>query len=361
VSRLDAHVELARDGFRLDAALTAPARQTTSLVGPSGAGKTTLLRCLAGLEPSARGRIVVDGEVWLDGARSVPTHRRRIGYVFQEASLFAHLDVRGNLRFGEQRVPRAERRVAFDDVVGWLELTALLERRVEGLSGGERQRVALGRALLASPRLVLVDEPLSALDAAARERVLPWLAALPERIDAPVVHVSHSLREVARLAHAIVHLVDGRVVAAGPSGAMLPVVGAADDELGVALAGRVLEHDDTDGLTAVSVANQTLWVRRLAAPAGRTVHLYVSARDVALARAPDQGSSILNELPCTVDHVHPTATGAVVTLRLGDGAALYARITLRSLRLMGLGCGEPVFARVKGVGVAIEPGPEPRA
>lgn len=359
MSGLEAEVELARDGFRLDAAFTAAARRTTSLVGPSGAGKTTLLRCLAGLEPRARGRIVVDGEVWLDGARSVPAHRRRIGYVFQEASLFAHLDVRGNLRFGEQRVPRGQRRVGFDDVVGWLELEPLLARRVDGLSGGERQRVALGRALLASPRLVLVDEPLSALDAAARERVLPWLEALPERIDAPVVHVSHSLREVARLAHAVVHLVGGRVVAAGPSGAMLPRVGAADDDLGVALTGRVLAHDAADGLSALAVAGQTLWVRRVAAPAGESVRLFVSARDVALARAPDQGSSILNELPGTVEEVHTTETGAVVTLRLADGAALYARITLRSLRLMELAPGQSLFARVKGVGVASERALEP--
>jgi len=352
MNTLDAEILLERGSFRLDVNVHADASGITSLVGPSGAGKTTLLRCIAGLEPAARGRIVAAGETWLDGARSLPAHRRRIGYVFQEASLFAHLSVRGNLEFGWRRVPSNERRVALDDVVAWLELGALLARRTHDLSGGERQRVALGRALLASPKLLLVDEPLSALDAQARERIAPWIAELPQRFGAPVLHVSHSLAEVARFATHVVRLEAGRVTASGAARDLLPRIGATDDALAATLVCTVVRHDDADGLSEVDVAGQRAWIRRTAADVGQRVTLTVFARDVALALAPDRGSSILNELVCEVAALHESPTGVVVTLALSDTQVLFARVTRRSARLLELRVGQRVFARVKSVGVA---------
>lgn len=352
MSTLEAKVMLVRGGFRLDVHVSADASGITSLVGPSGAGKTTLLRCIAGLEPAARGNIVVAGETWLDGARALPAHRRRVGYVFQEASLFAHLSVRGNLEFGWRRVAPNDRRVAFDDVVAWLELAPLLARRTHDLSGGERQRVALGRALLASPKLLLIDEPLSALDAQARDRIAPWIAELPRRFGAPVLHVSHSLAEVARFAKDVVRLEAGRVTASGPARDVLPEIGATDDALAATLVGSLVRHDDADGLSEVDVAGQRAWVRRAAADVGRRVTLTVFARDVALALAPDRGSSILNELACDVAALHESANGVVVTLALPGEQQLFARVTRRSARLLELRVGQRVFARVKSVGVA---------
>jgi molybdate transport system ATP-binding protein len=354
MNTLDAQVALERGAFRLDVNVRADASGITSLVGPSGAGKTTLLRCIAGLEPAARGRIVAAGETWLDGARSLPAHRRRIGYVFQEASLFAHLSVRGNLEFGWRRVPSNERRVALDDVVAWLELGALLARRTHDLSGGERQRVALGRALLASPKLLLVDEPLSALDTQARERIAPWIAELPQRFGAPVLHVSHSLAEVARFATQVVQLEAGRITANGAARDVLPHIGASDDALCAVLAGRILAHDDVDGLSAVAVGGTTAWVRRCHARVGASASLTVFARDVALALSPDAHSSILNEFAARVAALHEAPTGVVVTLELASRELLYARISRRSARVLELDVGTRVFARVKGVGVAAE-------
>lgn len=353
---VEARLELTRPGFQLDVDLAIAGGCVTSVVGASGAGKTTLLRCLAGLERDVRGRIVVAGETWLDGGRSLPTHRRRLGFVFQDASLFTHLDVRGNLRYGERRVPRAERRAALDEVVEWLELGSILERRVHGLSGGERQRVALGRALLASPRLLLIDEPLSALDAAARERVLPWLEDLPTRFAAPVLHVSHSLREVARLARDLVWLEGGRVREAGSARELLPLVGSTDDELAAALRGTFAEHHDEDGLSAVDVDGVTFFVRRIDAAIGSGARLLVQARDVSVALEPDSGSSILNEVPVVLARVLRVASGAILELDTRGGQRLYARITRRSLRLLALdrsdALGRALYARVKSVGVA---------
>ncbi|QDU86402.1 Sulfate/thiosulfate import ATP-binding protein CysA [Planctomycetes bacterium Pla163] len=353
---VEAELRLTRPGFELDVDLAVAGGCITSVVGPSGAGKTTLLRCLAGLERDVRGRIVVAGETWLDASRALPTHRRRLGFVFQDASLFGHLDVRGNLRYGERRVPRDQRRAAFDEVVAWLELDGLLERRVHGLSGGERQRVALGRALLASPSLLLIDEPLSALDAAARERILPWLEDLPARFAAPVLHVSHSLREVARLARDLVWLEDGRVREAGPARELLPLVGSTDDELAAALRGTLVEHHDDDGLSAVDVDGVTFFVRRVDAPLGSGARLLVQARDVSVALEADSGSSILNEVPVVLARVRRVASGAILELDTPRGQRLYARITRRSLRLLALdrpeAVGRDLFARVKSVGVA---------
>ena len=212
---IEARFRLERGAFRLDAALQAPGRGVTAVFGPSGCGKTTLLRAVAGLERTADGYCRVGQTVWQDGTRILPPHRRPVGYVFQEASLFPHLTVRGNLEYGLKRVPAGQRRIGLDEVVALLSLETLLDRRPQRLSGGERQRVALGRALAVSPRLLLMDEPLAALDAARKRDILPYLERLPRELDMPILYVSHDLDEVARLADHLALMADGRVTAAG--------------------------------------------------------------------------------------------------------------------------------------------------
>jgi molybdate transport system ATP-binding protein len=203
-------------GFALDVDLQLPGRGVTALFGPSGCGKSTLLRCIAGLNAAPGGRCVVHGEVWQDGAQALPTHRRPLGYVFQEASLFAHLSVRANLQYGRSRSRHAAPQAAWDRVVELLGIGHLLERRTAGLSGGERQRIAIARALLTGPRLLLMDEPLAALDLARKNEFMPYLERLTRDLDIPVLYVSHAPDEVARLAHHIVAMEAGRTVASGP-------------------------------------------------------------------------------------------------------------------------------------------------
>jgi len=209
-------VMLARRGFALEVDCEIPGRGITALFGRSGCGKTTLLRCIAGLERIARAQIRFNGDIWQDDTHFIPTHRRSVGYVFQESSLFPHLDVRGNLEFGLRRVPAAQRRIRFDEAVTLLGLEALLKQRAQQLSGGERQRVAIARALLTSPQLLLMDEPLSSLDQTSKAEILPHLERLHDELSIPVLYVSHALGEVMRLADHLVMLDAGRVQAAGP-------------------------------------------------------------------------------------------------------------------------------------------------
>ncbi|MDE2310249.1 MAG: molybdenum ABC transporter ATP-binding protein, partial [Betaproteobacteria bacterium] len=210
-----ARFKLAYTAFVLDVDLELPARGITALFGPSGSGKTTLLRCIAGLERTTDGLLRVHDEVWQDGANFLPAHRRPLGYVFQEASLFPHLSVRRNLEYGMRRIPPVERKVQSEQVVELMGLSRLIERDPAHLSGGERQRVAIGRALLSSPRLLLMDEPLSALDVASRQEILPYLERLHGELEIPVIYVSHALDEVARLADHVVMLEQGCVIASG--------------------------------------------------------------------------------------------------------------------------------------------------
>ena len=217
MSEVELAVAVTRDGFRLQVEERLPATGLTVLFGPSGSGKTTVLRCVAGLEPTATGRVRVAGETWLDreAGVEVPTHARGVGYVFQDAALFPHLDVRGNLEFGWRRTEPGSRTLPFDEVVGWMGLKGMLDRAVPGLSGGERQRVAMARAVLAGPRMLLLDEPFASLDRASRKALLPYLDALRTRLDIPVLHVTHDPREAARLADHVLLLEAGAVVARG--------------------------------------------------------------------------------------------------------------------------------------------------
>lgn len=348
---IEARLRLDRGEFALDVDLELPARGVTALFGPSGAGKTTVLRCIAGLEQAAEGRVVFDGEAWQDGGRFVPTHARRLGYVFQEASLFPHLTARDNLRYGWKRTPPAERRIGEDEVVALLDLAPLLQRHPDQLSGGERQRVALGRALLTSPRLLLLDEPLSALDRARKREILPYLERLRDELDVPMLYVSHSHDEVIRLADHLVLIEAGRERASGPLQAMLARTDlplAMDAEASALIGTTVLAHDEAWHLSRLAFAGGELTVPRCARAPGESLRVRVNARDVSVALAPVEGSSINNQIAATVVEIVPADAPAYAMVRLdAGGVALLARITRRSADRLGLVPGQAVWAQIK--------------
>jgi molybdate transport system ATP-binding protein len=354
---MEATLRLPRGSFSLDVALTLPAHGVSALFGPSGCGKTTLLRCLAGLERAPGGRVVVDGLVWQDEALGifVPPHRRAIGVVFQEASLFDHLSVRGNVEFGWKRVPAAQRRVSVQEAAAWAGIEPLMERAVGGLSGGERQRVAIARALAVSPKLLLMDEPLAALDAARKAEILPALEQLNSASGIPIVYVSHAIAEVARLADHVVLMDAGRVVA---SGAVAELLSRLDlplppgEDAGVVLRGEIGARDDAWQLARLDVPGAAFWTRDPGLAVGHRIRLRVLARDVSLSLAAQPGSSILNQVPVVVEEIgddaHPSQ--ALVRLRMqGGDAVLLARVTRRSVQALALARGTQVWAMVKSV------------
>ena len=351
-----ATLRLPREGFTLDLDLALPAQGVSALFGPSGCGKTTVLRSLAGLDRAA-GRVALGNEVWQDDAQRlfVPTHRRALGYVIQEAALFPHLDVRRNLDYGRRRIAPAARRIELDQVVELLGIGALMERRPDTLSGGERQRVAIARALATSPRLLLMDEPLAALDAARKAEVLPYLARLHEELAIPIVYVSHAIDEVAQLAHHLVLMDAGRVVAAGSLAdvmARLDLPTARGEGAGVVLDAVVAERDAQWQLARLQVgsADFSVWARDHGLPLGRAVRVRLLARDVSLARAPQTGTSIANQLHGTVEAIADDehAALALVRVRVGNSPVV-ARLTRRSAHALGLQPGMPVWAQVKTV------------
>ena len=352
---IEACFEVAYAGFRLDVDLRLPGRGVTALFGHSGSGKTTLLRCVAGLEPAARGRLVVNGECWQDDARGiqVPTHRRELGYVFQEASLFPHLSVRRNLEFGLRRIPAAVRRVQLDHAVALLGIEALLERMPDRLSGGERQRVGMARALLTSPRILLMDEPLAALDHKRKQEILPYLERLHDELDIPVLYVSHSPDEVVRLADHVVMLGDGRVMAAGElhaTMARLDLPTAFTEDAGVVIDGTVAAHDDHYHLTRLDFPGGAVWVQRQAVELGRRLRFRIHARDVSLADHRVEGTSIVNLIEVTVKEVVGADSPAHVLVGLdAGGTALIARITRRSSAQLALRPGRRMWAQIKSV------------
>ncbi len=353
---IGARLRLPRDGFTLDVDLSLPARGVSALFGASGCGKTTVLRALAGLERAA-GRVALDEEVWQDDEQGifVPTHRRALGYVIQESALFPHLDVRRNLDYGRRRIAAHQHRIELDQVIALLGIGALMERRPDTLSGGERQRVAIARALATSPRLLLLDEPLAALDAARKAEVLPYLDRLHEELGIPIVYVSHAIEEVVRLAHHLVLLDAGRVVAAGTVAetmARLDLPTARGEEAGVVLDAVVAEQDAVWKLARLNVGSGdfSVWARDHGLPVGRAVRVRLLARDVSITRAPQTGTSIGNQLRGTVEQIaddeHPSL--ALVRVRVG-ASPVVARLTRRSAHALELQPGMPVWAQVKTV------------
>jgi molybdate transport system ATP-binding protein len=328
----------------------------TALFGPSGAGKSTLLRILAGLEDGAAGRIEFDGEVWLDSeaGRSVPAHRRGVGYVFQDARLFTHLDVRQNLLFAHRRANDSGNGAEFTEVVEALDLEPLLERETERLSGGERQRVAIGRALLTRPRLLLLDEPLAAMDAARKGEILPYIERLHGEFGIPAIYVSHSVDEVARLADRMVVMTAGRVVASGAAVEILERPDLQDItghfEAGAIIDATVIDHDCDFRLTRVEFCGQPILMPMVDLPIGDVVRLRIRARDVALATRRPESVSVRNVIEGALTKVIEEKDTAFAEAFVDAGGGLLrARISRKAVADLGLKPGLRVFALVKSV------------
>jgi molybdate transport system ATP-binding protein len=342
-------------GFVFNVDLDLPGRGVTALFGPSGSGKTTALRCVAGLIRAPSGRLLVGDDIWQDEAAGVflPTHRRPLGMVFQEASLFPHLTVLGNLKYGMTRAGVTEDSAGFDAILSLLGIGGLLDRAPSNLSGGERQRVAIARALLTRPRLLLMDEPLAALDQKRKLEILPYIEQLRDELEIPILYVSHSPDEVARLADHLVLMEDGHIVASGSLSetlARIDLPSAFTDDAGVVLSMTVAEHE-SDDLTRLGFAGGDLLVSRRPENAGRRLRCRINARDVSLAIDRHVDTSILNILPATVAAFAPAETPGhvLVQLDLRDGSRLLARITERSRRQLEITLGSPVWAQVKAV------------
>lgn len=371
---LTADIRVRHRGFSLEARFDVTTPGVVALFGPSGAGKSTLVNAIAGLVP-AEGTLRLGQDVWLDSAAgiSLPTEKRRIGYVFQDARLFPHLDVAGNLAYGAKRASPEGRYAKHDDIVDLLGLSALLRRRVHTLSGGERQRVALGRALLAQPKLLLLDEPLASIDVGRREEVLPYLETLRDQYAIPMLYVSHQYNEVLRLATQVVLLDGGRVVGAGtPSElAMNPSLAAliGAEAMGAVLDVEVRDVDPATGLVGVFLGDSRLRLALPAAQLGSRVRLQVLARDVILATEAPRALSVRNVLAGTLADLRDTGPDDVIaTVTIGETRVL-ARITRAAVRELGLATGMPVWALVKAASLrghafsraARTPGPSPRA
>ncbi len=351
---LRARFRLERPGFSLDVELRLPGRGISALYGPSGCGKTTLLRCLAGLE-RATGMLSVNGEVWQDASVFRPTHERAIGYVFQEASLFPHLSALGNLQYGMKRSPQAKA-VDLDAIIELLGIRSLLHRKADALSGGERQRVGIARALAVNPRLLLMDEPLAALDLKRKQEILPYLDRLQRSLQMPVVYVTHSPDEVARLAHHLVVMEDGRALASGPLAETLARVDLPirlGDDAGVVIESVVGTIDGQWHLARMDFDGGSLWIRDPGLEAGTPARVRILASDVSLAREQPRKSSIQNLLHGRVDRIandeHPGL--ALVRVQVG-GAALLARVTHRALSELALREGDDAWVQVKSVALA---------
>ena len=353
MSRL--RLKLNRTDFALDVDLELPGQGIAVLFGVSGSGKTSLLRCVAGLERTPGALVSIAGKTWQDDAAGVylPTWQRPLGYVFQEASLFEHLTVRGNLQFGLKRAKGAAEASALSAAIDLLGIGALLERKTNQLSGGERQRVAIARALATQPRLLLLDEPLAALDHARRQDILPWLERLRDELKIPMLYVTHSSDEVARLADTLVVLDAGQVKACGPVadvlvGLDMPVV--LGDDAGALLSASIEARDERWQLAQLKFNGGSLWLRDTGLSLGRQVRVRVLARDVSIALAKPSHTSIQNLLPCVVQAIGPDthASQTLIQLLCGE-SVLLARVTSRAVDELQLTSGMQVWAQVKSV------------
>ena len=343
--------------FHLDTDLEFPDEGVTVIFGRSGSGKTTFLRCLAGLERSPIGYMKFGDHVWQDASQNtfVPVHQRPIGMVFQEARLFPHLSVRDNLNYGYRRIAPEDRKITFDQVTELMDLAPLLDRRPQKLSGGEQQRVAIGRALLTSPRLLLMDEPLASLDAQRKQEILPFLIRLRQEMKLPIVYVTHSLGEVLQLVDTLVLLQEGKSVAVGPANEVLSRLDLAGktgpSTLGSVLTTTVAEHETEFGLTRVQYRDQSLYIPEQPLAVGSALRVHLLAQDISIALGqPETPTSVLNTLPATVLEIGPTdSKGSSVNLKLDVGEPILATITRKSLAHLKLKPGMQVYANVKAV------------
>jgi len=338
--------------FELNTRFEVPARGVTAIFGPSGCGKTAIMRCIAGLNRLA-GLCSVAGDIWQDEKHFRPVHQRPIGYVFQEANLFPHLSVRRNLMYGH---PGAAAAITLDEVVALLGIDTLLERSPRHLSGGERQRVAIGRALLSQPKLLLMDEPLSALDQMTKDEILPYLERLHGALDLPILYISHDIAEVERLADQLVLMRNGAVLASGPLSELqadlsLPL--ALSRNAAVSLDATVLDQDSSDGMARLAVPGGQFLLPAEPLAAGSRRRLRVLADDVSLALETPSRSTIVNVLRARILGIRSQSDHRVTALlglgEDGEGARLLSRVTERSWNELGLRPGLDVYAQVKGV------------
>ena len=344
-------LKLKRGNFRLDAGFAAPATGITAISGPSGAGKTTLLRAIAGLE-QAEGYVRIGAETWQDDDTFIPVHERGLGYVFQEASLFSHLDVRGNLEYGMRRRAKGAGPAEFDATVDLLGLSGLLARATGNLSGGERQRVALGRALLTGPRMLLMDEPLASLDRQHKQELLPYLEKLHDELQIPVLYVSHSTDEIARLADHLLLLGKGTILAAGPVADVLTrldLPAAHEEEAAAVITGTVAAYDEHYGLCEVLCGDTRLYVPAPPRETGHTLRLRILPRDVSLTLDPQQDTSILNILPAEITGMAAQTDARCLVRLAAGGQKLLAQITRKSADALKLETGKQVYAQIKTV------------
>ncbi len=365
---LRANFQLQHSNFHLNVALELPGQGIIALFGPSGSGKTSLLRCFAGLTRSLTGKLEVNGTCWQDESQKIfrKPHQRAVGYVFQEASLFPHLNVMGNLKYGWKRVPPSARQLHLEQVINWLGIEHLLERTTTHLSGGERQRVAIARALLTSPQLLLMDEPLASLDEIGKHEILPYLEKLHHHLSIPVIYVSHDLAEVSRIADYLVLLESGRVQASGPFTEMvtrldLPL--ARDHHAGAVLDAEILGHEDAYHLMQVKFSGGLLYVPTATPPPtdrtapamtsisleGHKVRLRIPAIDVSITLERSANTSILNIFAGTVVEIAETSLAQRIVKVDVNGTLLLAQITHKSCERLQLQPGKTVFVQVKSI------------
>lgn len=353
---INARFQLDYGAFQLVVDLSLPGSGVTVLFGHSGSGKTTLLRCIAGLQRAPRGFLEINGHCWQDSERKLflPTHQRALGYVFQEANLFSHLTVAGNLQFGLKRIARPSNAAGFQHILELLGIDHLLRRMPDRLSGGERQRVAIARALALEPEVLLMDEPLAALDFKRKQEILPFLVRLHRELNIPVLYVTHSQQEVAQLADTLVVMAEGRVQASGPLSetlSRLDVPLAQEREAAAVWPVTIVEHEADYHLTRVAFAGGTLSLPMLDAAVGTPLRIQIYARDVSIALEAPVATSILNVLPAIITGLADPGGGqSVVRLQVGN-QALLAHITRKSALLLKLQTGMAVYAQIKGTSI----------
>jgi len=351
---LELQLSLGYQEFHLDLDLCLPIAGVTAVYGPSASGKTTLLRAIAGLEKSPYGTIKFNQQVWQTETEFLPTHRRGLAYVFQEPSLFEHLSVRANIEYAFKRVPDAQKVISPKHVINELGLSNLLERAPQTLSGGEKQRVAIARAVCSNPKLLLMDEPLSALDQASKSQILPMIVSLHQKFAIPIIYVSHAIDEVARLADHLVLLERGRVVASGDIQSMLtkldlPLAKRADAES--LIEAVVAEHDDEFNLTYLESPLGRFSVLKRSLAIGQNVRILIAARDVSLTLEQQSGTSILNIFEAEVDQINQDQASQVTVRLISNNVPVLARITKKSAVLMNLKIGDLIYLQAKSVAI----------
>ncbi|MDW6094127.1 molybdenum ABC transporter ATP-binding protein [Vibrio rhizosphaerae] len=359
MSSIHATFAISYPDFSLAVDLILPASGITVLFGPSGSGKTTCLRAIAGLETPEKGWLRVGDEVWQCSEQGVflPTYRREIGYVFQEAGLFPHLSVQQNLEYGYRRIPVSKRRISVDSICHFIGVSHLLERSVHQLSGGEKQRIAIARALLTCPKLLLMDEPLSALDVKLKSEILPYLEKIHQELSIPVIYVTHSVRELARLADHVVLFQNGRVVVSDQAEVVMSDPSHQDifgEALGSIFDTRVVEHHP-DRVTQLDSDGVTIWAPGHIGEKGQLYRCRVLASDVSIALYEPEQTTMLNRLPAVIvdiDHRKEQQGQVVVVLSLSSHHRLLAKITMRSASELGLTPGMSVWAQIKSVALS---------